>query len=188
MQGLIVLLSGPSGVGKNSIINELRQLNPELYEYSISATTRLPRGDEKDGINYYFISKSQFLQWINESKFIEWATYNENYYGTPLKPILDNVSKGKVTLTEIDVKGALQVMQTTLKHFSIFIMPPDRNVLLNRLKSRATDDPSSIEKRLEIAEWEMQQSIKFDKTLVNDDLIETVKAIDYLILNRMKTE
>ena len=91
-------------------------------------------------------------------------------------------------LTEIDVKGAMQVMQTERKHFSIFIMPPDKNALLNRLKTRATDDSTTIEKRLEIAEWEMQQADKFDKTVINDDLNETIKTIDNLILNRLKTE
>ena len=188
MHGLIVLLSGPSGVGKNTIIDELRLLNPELYDYSISATTRQPRGDEKEGVNYFFIAKSLFLQWIEDGNFLEWAKYNNQYYGTPLKPIIDNVSKGKVMLTEIDVKGAMQVMQTERKHFSIFIMPPDKNALLNRLKTRATDDSTTIEKRLEIAEWEMQQADKFDKTVINDDLNETIKTIDNLILNRLKTE
>ncbi|MCD4657274.1 MAG: guanylate kinase [Planctomycetes bacterium] len=188
MQGLLVLLSGPSGVGKNTIIDELRQLKPDLYEYSISATTRTPRGNEKDGVEYYFISKSMFLQWIEDDKFLEWAMYNEHHYGTPRKPIIDRVSKGKVMLTEIEVKGALQVMQTDMKPFSIFVMPPDKNALLSRLKSRATDNPASIKKRLEIAEWEMLQADKFDETVVNDELIETVKTIDNIILNQLKIE
>jgi len=183
MSGLLVIISGPSGVGKDTIIDRLLSQNPEQFCYSISATTRAPRGNEVNGKDYFFINDMEFLTMINENKFLEWAEYNDNFYGTPLNYVKIMIAQDKVILTEIEVKGALEIMSKDIRKLSIFLMPPDKDELLNRLQKRSTDDEDSIKKRLEIAGWEMQQSHNFDEIVVNDEIDATVSKISQIIHN-----
>ena len=186
MSGMLVVISGPSGVGKNTVVEKLHQAMPERYVYSVSATTRDPRGDEKDGVEYFFLNDGEFLHWISKDLFLEWAEYNDEFYGTPKHHVMEMIYEGKIVLAEIDVKGAMQIMQTDLKKLCIFLMPPDQEELLNRLTNRGTDAEEEIEKRLEIAKWEMSQAVKFDEIVVNDDLDATVAEIQDLINIRLK--
>ena len=145
-KGIIVVISGPSGSGKGTIVNEL--IKNEQYALSISATTRKPRIGEKEGIHYFFMSKEEFLEMINKEELVEWAEFCDNYYGTPKSYIEDKINKGKDVILEIEVQGALQVKKIYPEAILIFIIPPSLTELKNRLLKRGTETSEIIEKRL----------------------------------------
>ena len=179
MKPLFIVISAPSGAGKTTLCDMLLQSFPELC-YSVSCTTREPRLNEEDGIDYHFHPKESFERMIKENSFLEYADVHDNFYGTLKEPVYDVLKHRQSMLLDIDVAGAEQVRDhikalpddDPLKNgfVDIFISPPDLNELQARLEGRATDDPEIIEKRLENAEDEMQRANEYMYQVVNDDL------------------
>lgn len=185
-QNKIIIITAPSGAGKSTITHYLINKYPAL-SFSISAATRNPRGSEKDGVDYYFLSEETFKQKINEDAFLEWEmVYEGKYYGT-LRSELDRIwAAGKVPMLDIDVKGAIHVQQQFGDNcLSIFIEPPSVEELKKRLESRGTETPESLATRINKASYEISFNHRFTKSIVNDDLskacAETEKVIkDFL--------
>lgn len=179
IRGTILVISGPSGSGKSSLITQMLQEIEEAAYFSISTTTREIRGSEVDGLDYFFISKEQFEKDIENGFFLEWANVHGNYYGTSLKPIQQALDEGKIVIFDIDVQGHAIVREkfpdlTT----SIFLTTPSAKILKERLVKRETDSGEVIEKRLENAVSEMERIHEYDYLLVND-VFE--KALNQLI-------
>ncbi len=166
--GKLMILTGPSGVGKGTLMRTLLQRHPELY-YSVSATTRAPRSGETDGINYYFVSRANFEQLVASGEFLEWAEFAGNYYGTPRQPVLEKVNSGKTVLLEIELDGARQVRTSFPQAISIFILPPSLEELEKRIRSRNQDSEDAIARRLILARNEIEAAGEFDIQIVNDD-------------------
>ena len=179
-KGILIILSGPSGSGKGTVLRELLKSNDNI-KLSISATTRSPRNSEKDGKDYYFISKAEFVQLLSKNEVLEHAEYCDNYYGTPKKQVDDWLNKGRDVLLEIEVNGAAQVKNKCPNSVSIFILPPSLKVLRERLVARETECNEVIEKRLYVAEKEIQESYNYDYVVINDSLDECVKIINDII-------
>ncbi len=171
MSGKLVILSAPSGAGKSTIIEHLLKKDFKL-EFSISACTRNPRGNEKHGVEYYFLPPEDFKNKIVKNEFIEWEeVYEDHYYGT-LKSEIDRIfAKGNNVIFDIDIAGGLNIKkQYGDKAISIFIMPPSVEELENRLIKRGTDSPENIKKRIDKAKFEISFANKFDKTIINDNI------------------
>jgi len=179
-KGKLIVISGPSGSGKTTICDKLLKLLPAI-ERSISFTTRKPRRGEKDGSDYFFVSKEEFRKRIKESLFLEHALVFDNFYGTSKNWVMDKVEEGKDVLLSIDVQGAQQIRKNYNKAVFIFLMPPSMKVLEERLKKRATDDDREIEKRLEIAKEEMALVNQYDYVVINDRVDEAVDKIKVII-------
>ncbi len=175
--GKLIVLTGPSGVGKGTLLRSLLQRHPELY-LSISATTRLPRPGEVDGRDYYFVSRSQFEQMIAQSQLLEWAEYTGNYYGTPRQPVENQIRQGKLVVLEIELKGARQVRQTVPEALQIFIMPPSVSELERRIRNRGQDSEAAIARRLARAREEINAANEFDIQIVNDNFDEALARIE----------
>ena len=169
-KGAILLLSGPSGCGKSSLLKELYKVVTNYY-FSISTTTRAPREGEKDGIDYFFVSKEVFKKDIENGDFLEWAEVHGNYYGTSLKPINKALDASKLVIFDIDVQGFEQVIEK-LKAITttVFITTPSIKELEKRLYSRDTDSKDTIEKRIINAKKEIESINEYDYFIVNDDL------------------
>ncbi|MBE9197143.1 guanylate kinase [Synechocystis sp. LEGE 06083] len=179
-KGQLIVLTGPSGVGKGTLVQLLLERHPHWF-LSISATTRSPRAGEEDGQSYYFLSKEEFQTWIGEEKLLEWAEYAGNYYGTPRQPVEAQIAQGKTVLLEIEVLGARQIKQTFPSARRIFILPPSVEVLEERLRGRGSDSETAIAKRLAQAQQELQAAVEFDHQLVNDDLDRALHCLIDLI-------
>ena len=177
MKGNILVISGPSGSGKSSLMKELLSVIGDSY-FSISSTTRPIREGEKDGVNYHFISKAEFEQDIDAGFFLEWAKVHDNYYGTSLKPILKELHEGKLVICDIDVQGHKIAREKFGNHISsVFITTPDQKSLKERLLNRGTDALEVIEKRLLNAVSEMTRMREYDYLLINDDFNTTFTAL-----------
>lgn len=174
--GLLVVFSGPSGVGKDSLLQRLLEVNPQI-SLSISATTRAPRGAEQHGKDYYFLSKEKFQEIIKQDGMLEHAVYCDNYYGTPRQPVEEGIRQGRDVILEIEVQGGAQVRQKNPASVSIFILPPSMRVLSQRLHKRGTDSEEVIQKRLAKAREEIQKAEQYDYVVINDDLEECVQEI-----------
>ncbi len=179
-KGQLIVLTGPSGVGKGTLVQLLLERHPE-YFLSISATTRSPRAGEEEGKSYYFLEKEQFQAWIGEEKLLEWAEYAGNYYGTPRQPVEDQIAQGKTVLLEIEVVGARQIQQTFPSARRIFILPPSVEILETRLRGRGSDSETAIAKRLAQAQQELAAAPEFDYQLVNDELEKALEQLMILI-------
>lgn len=180
MVGLLYVLSGPSGVGKNTVLKEVLAKRTDLI-YSISATTRPPRGQEVDGVNYYFLSKAQFLAEIENDGFLEWAEIYDHYYGTPKQIVLDRLEKGQHIILDVDIQGTAQIKKNYPNAISIFLYPPSRAELKRRLLARNTDDQKSIEKRLAYIEQELAAVSTYDYVVLNDRLDEACRRVEAII-------
>jgi len=178
-KGLIVI-TGPSGVGKGTLVRKLLEENKNLW-LSISATTRLPREGEKDGREYFFLNKKQFKDLVNEKGFIEWAEFAGNFYGTPKNEVQNRLSIGKKVLLEIELEGARQVRKTFPEGFQIFIAPPSFSELENRIKGRGTESSNSIANRLNRAKEELKAQNEFDAVVINDNLDKAFLEIKNII-------
>jgi guanylate kinase len=175
----IVVLSAPSGGGKTTIAKAVRQQYPDRFGFSVSATTRKPRADEREGVDYYFLSRSQFLQDVAAGKFLESAEYGGELYGTLQSEVERVLKTGKHVLLDIEVEGARQVRDKypPPHSVSIFILPSSPRVLLERLHSRKSDSMEQIRWRLDRAEYELHESTYFDRWIRNDDLNTAVEAV-----------
>jgi guanylate kinase len=174
-----VVLSAPSGGGKTTIARAVREQYPERFGFSVSATTRKPRADERDGVDYHFLSRSQFLEGVGAGLFLEYAEYSGELYGTLQAEVEKVLASGKHVLLDIEVEGARQVREKYPhpRSVSIFILPSDPRVLLERLRQRKSESVEQIRWRLERAEYELQQSTLFDRWIRNDDLQTAVQEV-----------
>ena len=177
-QGKVIIFSAPSGAGKSTVVRHLLGLHPE-FEFSVSATSRAPRGSEKDGVDYFFIDADRFRELIAEDAFVEYEeVYKDRFYGTLKSEVQRIWSAGHVIVFDVDVKGGCNIKQHYGdKALSIFIMPPSVDELRRRLESRATDAPEVIDQRIARAEFEIGFADKFDKVVVNDDLDKAKKEV-----------
>ena len=176
----LIIITGPSGVGKGTVVKELLDRNKDIW-LSISATTRNPRVGEKDGLNYYFISEERFKDMIDKKEFLEWAQFAGNYYGTPLSTVNEKIEKGFVVLLEIEVEGAKQIKEKFPESLSIFLLPPSKEELEKRIRNRGTEKEEAIDRRLSRANYEIASSNQFDFVLTNHDVDETVKEVFKII-------
>lgn len=181
-QGMLILVSGPSGSGKGTVCQSLMRLYPELdLKLSVSATTRAPRTGEVHGREYFFISRQEFEKQISEGGFLEWAPIYGYLYGTPAKPVMDSLARGENIILEIDVQGGLQVKERFPDAVLIFLIPPSREILRSRLISRATDGFAEIEKRMLWVDTELGYMYRYDYILINDQLEDTVTGITCIL-------
>lgn len=179
-QGRIIIISGPSGVGKGTVVKRIMAENSNLC-FSVSATTRAMRPGEADGINYYFISREQFEDMIQKGEFLEYACYTGNYYGTPEFAVNAALAQGRSVVLEIDVQGALQVMQRRADAVSIFIAPPSYEELRRRLVGRGDTDPHNMEQRLQEAHNECARAKEYDYTVINDSLEDAIHKVQSIL-------
>ena len=180
-RGMLIVLSGPSGVGKGTVRKALFSQPGNDFQYSVSMTTRQPRPGEVNGKDYFFVSKEEFEQHIREGQMLEYAKYVENYYGTPLKYINDTLDEGKDVFLEIEVNGAMQVRSKCPDGVFIFLTPPDLMELRQRLIHRGTDSMEVINKRIHKAFGEIQMMQNYDYAVVNDQVDNAVTKIKDII-------
>ena len=180
-RGMLIVLSGPSGVGKGTVRKEIFSQDDNNFHYSISMTTRKMRPGEVNGKDYYFVSKEEFEQHIREGQMLEYAKYVDNYYGTPLKYINDTLDEGKDVFLEIEVNGAMQVRSKCPDGVFIFLTPPDLMELRQRLIHRGTDSMEVINKRIHKAFGEIQMMQNYDYAVVNDQVDNAVTKIKDII-------
>jgi guanylate kinase len=176
----VFVITGPSGVGKGTLIRDLRGRCPDL-ELSISATTRDPREGEVDGRDYHFLSREEFDRRVDEGDFLEFATYSGNRYGTLRSEIEQRLEAGHSVLLEIEVQGAQQVRAAKPDSIQIFISPPDPSVLRERLSGRGTDSEQAIDRRLEVAKQELAVAEDFDHQIVNDELPRAAAELERIV-------
>src|SRR4030081_3821914 len=185
MAGVLFIISAPSGSGKSTLVNQLRTL-VEGLDFSVSYTTRAPRGSEEDGREYHFVTREQFEAMIARGEFLEWAEVFGNYYGTALSALEHAKALGKDLLLDIDVQGAMQVMKKLPEAVSIFILPPSPRVLQMRLRNRSEaenmTDEAVIEQRLDEAQHELKRIRSYKYALVNDVLDQAVKEMRAIVL------
>jgi guanylate kinase len=179
---LICIISAPSGSGKSTLVNELLKLVPGL-DFSISYTTRPPRGSEQNGKQYHFVSREQFEQMIHRDEFLEHANVFGNYYGTSRRFLREAEEKGHDLLLDIDVQGAEQMKRRLPEAVSIFVLPPDRKTLEWRLRKRSEDAEEVIARRLVTATREIGNYNKYDYILINDDLEESIESLQAIVLS-----
>lgn len=183
MAGKLVIISGPSGAGKSTLVQFLRSISDFNLEFSISATTRPKRGDEKDGEDYYFLSIDDFKNRIDDNEFLEWEeVYNKQLYGTLKSEITRLSLMNKNIIFDVDVAGATNIQRNYKdKSVSIFIKPPSADDLEKRLKSRKTDTEENIQKRLKKSRLELTYARRFNHTVVNDDLDKAKEEVEKII-------
>ena len=179
-KGQLIVLSGPSGVGKGTVLKKYLETATNGV-VSVSATTRSPRPGEENGIHYHFIDRETFKEWVNKGEMLEYTEYNGNYYGTPLKMVNEMRDKGKNVILEIEVDGAAQVKKACPEAILVFIMPPSINILRMRLTNRNTEDAETIEKRLAIAKTEFQKAYDYDYVIVNDVIEKAVNSLKAIV-------
>lgn len=175
--GSLIVLTGPSGVGKGTLVRSLLQRHPELY-LSVSVTTRSPRAGEIEGIHYYFVSRSHFEQMVANRELLEWAEFADNYYGTPRLPVEEKISQGKWVLLEIELEGARQIRKSFPSALRIFILPPSLTELEQRIRSRGQDSEEAIARRLCRAQEEINAAGEFDIQIINENFETALNAIE----------
>jgi len=180
MTGRLTVLTGPSGVGKGTLLKALLERHPELY-LSVSATTRSPREGEVEGVHYYFHTRDRFDRMIAAGALLEWAEFAGNYYGTPIDPVRSQLMQGKSIILEIELAGARQVAKIFPDAGRIFILPPDLTTLETRIRERGTDSAEAIMRRLEQAQVEIAAQHEFEYRIVNDDFETALDELDRLV-------
>ena len=178
-KGMLLVISGPSGTGKGTLIEKLMQEDPTLV-FSVSATTRAPRPGEIDGVHYHFVSNEKYDQLVAEGAFVEYATVHGNRYGTLRSEVYERLERGENVVLDIDVQGALNVIASEKEKVSIFLLPPSMKELRRRLTERGTETPEQVETRLTNAIWEISQKDHYEYKVINDDMdvcLDTLRAI-----------
>jgi guanylate kinase len=175
--GRLIVLTGPSGVGKGTLMRSLLKRHPELY-FSVSVTTRSPRAGEIEGKHYYFTRRPEFEQMVADGELLEWAEFAGNYYGTPRRPVEQHIQQGQWVILEIELQGARQIRQTFPEAMQIFILPPSLVELEQRLRGRGQDSDEAIARRLVRAGAEIDAANEFDLRVVNDDLETALEKIE----------
>jgi guanylate kinase len=186
-RGLLIVISGPSGVGKDTLIKRLLELDRNL-RYSVSCTTRPPRPNEKDGVDYTFVAREHFKKLIEEGAFLEWADYNGNLYGTLADRVERARADGHDIVLKIEVKGAEQVRERVPDGIFIFVVPPSVDELVRRQEERNTETTSDMNARREIATREMEYSRRYDHIVVNDELERAVAQILAIIQSARESQ
>ena len=179
-KGRLFVISGPSGVGKGTLCKKLVENHPSL-SVSVSVTTRDKRSEDIEGVTYFFKTVDQFKQMIDGNDFLEWTTYNGNYYGTPVKPVADALDCGKDFILEIEVVGALNVRKFFPDAVLVFIAPPSFEALTKRLENRGSETPESIASRIARAKEELAFKEKYDYIVINDNLETAVSDVENII-------
>lgn len=180
-KGILVVVSGFSGVGKGTVVKLMMDKYKEQYALSISATTRDPRKGEQDGREYFFKKKEEFESMIAQNRLLEYACYCGNYYGTPRDYVESQIDQGRNVILEIELQGALQVKEKYPDAFFVYVMPPDAKTLVERLTNRGTETQEVITERLKRAVEESQDVSKYEYMLINDDLNQSVENLHTLI-------
>ncbi|MCP9827588.1 guanylate kinase [Synechococcus sp. L2F] len=178
--GQLTVITGPSGVGKGTLVAALRRRHPQIW-LSVSATTRAPRSGEQDGEHYFFMSREQFEQQVAAEGLLEWAEFAGNLYGTPRAPVSEHLAQGQPVLLEIELEGARQVRRSFPQGFQVFIEPPSLEELERRIRGRGTDDDSAIERRLRRAREELAAAAEFDAVVMNGDLETAIGELEALL-------
>lgn len=179
-KGLLIVLSGPSGVGKGTVCTALRECSPDLV-YSVSATTRKPRAGEVDGVNYFFKSEQEFLDMIRRNELLEWAKYVDNYYGTPSEFVRSTLESGKDIILEIEVQGAMKVREQFPEGVFIFLLPPSMEELHSRITNRGTESIETIRQRMDAAQDELALLEHYDYAVTNDSVAAACARINAII-------
>lgn len=176
----LTVLSGPSGVGKGTVVGALRRLVPQVW-ISVSCTTRPPRPGEIEGLQYYFVDRDRFTQMVEGNELLEHARFAGNCYGTPRLPVLEHLAAGVPTLLEIELEGARQVRESMPEARFVFLAPPSLDVLVQRLSGRGTESADALVARLERAQIELAAEREFDEVVVNNDVEQAVREVAALI-------
>ena len=176
-KGVLLIVSGPSGAGKGTICSEYMKRRPETF-LSISATSRVPRPGDEEGVTYFFKTKEQFSKMIENNELFEYAQFCGNFYGTPKAPVLSAIESGRDVILEIEVQGALQVKEKLPEAVLVFVLPPSPEVLRERLTGRNTESIEAVNKRIGEAEREISNSPRYDYIIVNDSLPEATKLLE----------
>ncbi|HHW02941.1 MAG TPA: guanylate kinase [Thermoanaerobacterales bacterium] len=179
-QGMLIVVSGPSGAGKGTLCNLLLKRDKNLT-LSVSVTTRLPREGEKEGINYFFTSVDDFQKRIKNNEFLEWAMVYNNYYGTPREFVEKQMNDGRDVILEIDIQGAAQVKKNYPEAVFIFILPPDLEELKNRIVKRGSETADSVNLRMKSAREELKAIFMYDYTVINDNLENALLAMQSIV-------
>ncbi|MEI7032020.1 guanylate kinase [Streptomyces pratensis] len=177
----LTVLSGPSGVGKSTVVAHMRTVHPEVW-LSVSATTRKPRPGERNGVHYFFVDDEEFDKLVANGELLEWAEFAGNRYGTPRRAVVDRLEAGEPVLLEIDLQGARLVRQSMPEARLVFLAPPSWDELVRRLTGRGTEAPDVIERRLSAARVELAAEAEFDTTLVNTSVEDVARELLTLML------
>jgi guanylate kinase len=176
----LTVLSGPSGVGKGSVVAEIRRKHPQVW-LSVSATTRSPRPGEVEGVQYHFVDRAEFERMVGAGEMLEWAEYAGNLYGTPRGPVEERLAAGTYALLEIELQGARQVREAMPAAQLVFLAPPSREELARRLVGRGTETEAAVAARLDVAEVEMAAACEFDVVIVNDTVEHAAEELVRLL-------
>jgi guanylate kinase len=179
-QGRLTVLTGPSGVGKGTLVRRLLERHPQIW-LSVSATTRSPRAGEQEGSSYFFLSREAFEQRVAAGGLLEWAEFAGNLYGTPRQPVEQQLQAGRPVLLEIELEGARQVRRSFPSGFQVFVEPPSYAELERRIRGRGTDSEEAIRRRLQRARVELEAAAEFDARLLNGDLDAAVRELEQLM-------
>lgn len=179
-RGRLIVMSGPSGVGKSTVLKAVMEHVPNL-RFSVSATTRAMRPGEQEGVNYFYVSRDEFEKMIADHELVEYNLYNNNYYGTPMGPIERTLEQGTDIILDVDPHGALNVRGRWPDAILIFITPPSLGELKHRLESRGDTSPEDIKERLRQAFWECRQSFQYDYIVANDKLVPCIQEVEAIL-------
>ena len=188
-KGQLIVVSGPSGSGKDTVISKAIEKMGEKAFLSVSMTTRQKRGNERDGVDYFFVTTDEFLSHVQSGDMLEYAKYGSNYYGTPIAPIRERMNNGETVFLNIEVQGGASIRKLMPEATQVFIIPPSMKELERRLYKRATEDEEAIKKRMNIAIEEIERACEYDYIVINDDLDDAVDELLSIINgNKIKNQ